>query len=487
MTSMRRPPPWLGIVGRIGASTLSVAVLIAGVGVAASGLPSQIVGSLPGGSEELTIREVSLTPPGRELVCVGPMVGFIPQDTQARGFAAPQELVVGSEVTPGELASPELFDERGISGDELAAPLRVHRQPSTETGMAAVSRQSIDTDALRGLATASCLPPQFDTWIAAGSADTGRQAVLSVSNPGDVPATVDVTVYGQVGVLSAPAARGILLPPGSRRVFPLTGFAPDESSPVIHVSAAGAAVAAALHTSIVRGLAADGIAIATGQFEAAERIVIPGVFVDGGEEALERRQEPGFADLAPSLRLLAPFADTTAEIRILRPGAGDVVSAVSLSEGRVVDIALDELGSGLFSIVVSADVPLVGGARVSLVGETSTDMSWVAAHPQIDEPTYLALPFGPEATLSVVALDGAAEVVISRLTPDMRRVLGQTTIRVGAGETLNRILGVAGGAYLIETTSPIVATVVVTLDAEIGHVATAPTPPDIPPVAIIAR
>ncbi len=487
MSSDRPLPSWLGIVGRVGASTVSLAALIAGVGVAATGAPADLIRNLPGGSEELVVRDVALTAPGRELVCPGPLLGFIAQDASARGFGEPIELLAGVELDSSELDSPDVFNERGLRGEEPASPLTVHRQPSSEPGMGAVSRQSFTSDVLRGLATAACLPAQFETWIAAGSAETGRQAVLSLANPGDVPATVDVTVYGSSGALSAPAARGILLPPGTRRIFSLTGFAPAEISPVIHVQAQGSAVAAALHTSVTRGLDADGVAIATGQFDQASDIFIPGVFVDGSDEALERRQEPGFSDLAPTLRLLAPFEDTVAQVTVLRPGQPPVVSEARLRAGRVVDIALDLVGSGLFSVSVSADAPIVGGARVAVVTETATDLSWVSAHPVLDEPTYMALPFGPEATLSVVAVDQEAEVTISRLSPDARRVVAQSTIRVGPGQTINRVIGVAGGAYLIETTAPIVATAVLVLGAGIGHVATAPTPPDIPPVPVIAR
>jgi len=487
MSGDRTLPSWLGIVGRVGASTASLAALIAGVGVAASGVPAELIRNLPGGAEELVVREVTLTPPGRELVCVGPLLGFIPQDTTARGFGEPTELLAGVDLTSSQLDSPDLFNEMGLRGEEPASPLTVHRQPSTEPGMGAVSRQSFTSEVVRGLATAACLPAQFETWIAAGSAETGRQAVLSVANPGDVPATVDITVYGRSGALNAPGARGILLPPGTRRVFPLTGFAPEEVSPVIHVQSQGSAVSAALHTSVTRGLAADGVAIATGQFELATEIFVPGVFVDGSDEALQRRQEPGFSDLAPTLRLLSPFEDTVARVSVLRPGQAPVISEATLVAGRVVDIALDLIGSGLFSVTISADQPLVGGARVSVVTDVATDLAWVSAHPILDEPTYVALPFGPEATLSIVAVEGEAEVTISRLSPDAKSVVARSTVRVGAGETANRLVGAAGGAYLIETTGPIVATAVMVLDAGIGHVATAPTPPDIPPVAVIAR
>ena len=187
MNSDRSFPSWLGIVGRVGASTLSLAALVAGVGVAATGAPAELMRSLPGGSEEIVVRDVALTPPGREVVCVGPFLGFIPQDTNPRGFGDPTELVAGVEVTSSVLDSPDLFNERGFRGEEQASPLTVHRQPSSEPGMGAVSRQSFRSDVLRGLATGACLPAQFETWIAAGSAETGRQAVLSLANPGMSP------------------------------------------------------------------------------------------------------------------------------------------------------------------------------------------------------------------------------------------------------------------------------------------------------------
>ena len=487
MSDSRDLPPWLAIAGRVGASTLTVAVLVTGVGFAATGAPAQLARSLPGGTEELVVRDVTLTPPERQLVCVGPMLGFIAQDATARGFAQPTELLVGASVTTTDADSPDLFNERGVSGEEPAAPLTIHRQPASEAGVAAVSLQNLSAGTMRGMATAACLPAQFDTWIAAGSADTGRQAVLSLTNPGDVPATVDVAVYSEAGAIDAPASRGILLPPGSRRVFTLTGFAPGVSSPVIHVQASGSAVAAALHVSVTRGLDADGMAIATGQFEPATQLVIPGLFVDGSESALERRQQPGFADLAPSLRLLSPSESTTAQIRILRPGAADVTSDVRLPAGQVVDIALDELGSGLFSVVVEAETAIVGGARVSAVGEASTDVSWVSGQPVIDSVTYMAFPSGQEATLSVVAVDDAITVTISPVSSDGVSILGQTTLSIPAGRSLNQVIGSAGGGYVIETTGPAALSAVVVRDGGIGHIGTAPTPPDIPPVSVIVR
>lgn len=487
MTDDVTRPAWLAIAGRVGASTLSLGALVASVVVGAAGLPQAVVSALPGGSEQLLVRDVVVSPPDRIRVCAGPMLGFIPQDAAPRGFGQPAEALIGSAITSEVLDSPELFTEVGVEGSTLAAPATVHRQPADETPLAGVTSQSASTSILRGFASAPCIDPAFDTWIPAGSTVTGRQAVLSLANPGEVPASVDITVYGANGVISSPSAQGILLAPGTRRVFPLSGFAPDEPSPVLRIQSAGSPIAAVLHTTITRGLSADGMAIVTGVSEVGTRAVIPAVLVEGDDQALEARQQDGYADLAPALRLLAPEADTTAQIRIIRPGQSDVVSEARLTAGRVTDVNLDLLGSGVFSVVVEADEAVVAGARVSVVGEGATDVSWVSSQPPITGTTVMALPFGPEATLGVVSVEGDQTITLSRLSPDGSSVAGRSEIRVSGSDATNRLIGVAGGGYLIETTGPVYFATVVTLDAGVGHIAPTATPPDIALVSVIAR
>jgi hypothetical protein len=255
----------------------------------------------------------------------------------------------------------------------------------------------------------------------------------------------------------------------------------------MRIVSSGSPVAAALHTTVTRGLDADGMAIATGMGQPSQISVIPAVLVEGDDLALERRQQEGYADLAPALRLLSPNADVTATIVIIRPGQADVVSEARLTAGRVTDVNLDLLGSGVFSLIIEADQPVVAGARVSVVGESRTDMSWVAAQPVITQPTMIALPFGPDTTLSFVALDDDVDVTLSRLSPDGSSVVGQSQLRVSGRDATNRSLGVAGGGYLIESTGPVVVAGVVTLEAGVGHVASSATPPEAPPVPVIVR
>lgn len=487
MTAERNRPSWLQVAGRLGVTTLSAVVTFGGVGLVALGAPSALIEGWTGGQEEPLVRQVTLTPPDRHIVCAGPMMAFIPQDSTPRGFGSPTEFVTGIAIERTEIASPDVFNERGLSGEDLAAPVSRLRQSSSEAGLAGTTVQTWSTDILSGLVSSACLPPQLETWIPAGSTQTGRQAVLSLVNPGDVPATVDLTLYGSAGEISAPAARGILLPPGTRRVFPLAGFTPEEASPVIHVVAQGSPVQATLHLSVTRGLSADGADVVTGQQSLSQTVFLPGVAVEAGEAFLERRQQEGYADLGPALRLLSPTGDTTARIRVIRPLFSEVVSEAELTQDRVLEFALDELGPGVFNIVVEADLPIVAGARVSAVGEGSTDLSWIAGQPVLETPTHLALPIGPEATLSLIAPSGAVDVTVSRLSPEGGSVISQTRVSLGEADALNRVLGPSGGGYLLESSGPVVAAIVLRGPGQIGHIATAPGTVAPPPVSVLVR
>jgi hypothetical protein len=86
-----------------------------------------------------------------------------------------------------------------------------------------------------------------------------------------------------------------------------------------------------------------------------------------------------------------------------------------------------------------------------------------------------------------VSLTEDVEATVSRLSPDGRRIVGQTTVRIPRGETVSRVLGVGGGGYLIDATGPFSVAAILSLGVGIGHVATAPTPPEIPPVPVYAR
>src|SRR5699024_2888162 len=90
----------------------------------------------------------------------------------------------------GELASPGVLTIEPV-GDRVG------------TGGGAVVART-DAGDLRGLAAATCVAPGAASWLVGGSTELGSTARLTLTNPGPVPVSVDVSVLTELGVQDAP-------------------------------------------------------------------------------------------------------------------------------------------------------------------------------------------------------------------------------------------------------------------------------------------
>ena len=98
----------------------------------------------------------------------------------------------------------------------------------------------------------------MESWIVGGATTTGSADILLIANPGDVPATVELTVFDTDGP-GVPPGGELVVAPQTQRAVPIAGLALGEASPVIRVSATGAPVTAALQASITRTLLPGGV------------------------------------------------------------------------------------------------------------------------------------------------------------------------------------------------------------------------------------
>lgn len=473
---------------RIGASVTAAALIASAVAVVSQGIPQQLVANLPSHPSELSPLSVGAPLPDQRVVCPGPYLSFVAQETTPRGFSDPTLTVLGAEATQQSLTGDDVLQEfAGTEGQLAPAPVYLE-SPAAAGYLGAASIAQIDSVFAFGLVAASCDPPVSEGWLVAGSTATGRQGVLSLSNPGLVPATVDLTVYGQSGPLSAPAGRGILIQPGERRFFALSGLAPTEPSPVIQMQASGTPVSMVLHAGLTRGLEPDGADWVGLQAPPTTTRVLPGVWLES-ETALSRVSGiDGYDDIGPTLRLLSPDEDTTVTVRVIRPVAGDVVSEVFVQAGRVFDVALDEIGQGYAGVVLDSGSPIVAGIRHSSVGEARTDVGWLASAQTIDPGGSVVVPGGVEASLAVVSLaDQTGTVRFARVAADGQQVLGSGEIRVGANGFVVRGLGSGGGAYLFETDVPVAIGVVLRGEGQLANLVAVSPPADRDNIEVFVR
>src|SRR5690606_38739498 len=135
-------------------------------------------------------------------------------DPARPGVAVPTGV---ASLTFAGAASSQTELTREEAGGSSPAVLTV---PATES-FAAAQTQAVVTETLRGLTAAACTEPTNEQWLIGGATMLGVSTTLSLGNPFDVPATVQLTVYDENGPVDSAQTSGVLVPPGSERTISL--------------------------------------------------------------------------------------------------------------------------------------------------------------------------------------------------------------------------------------------------------------------------
>ena len=237
----------------------------------------------------------------------------------------------------------------------------------------------------------------MSTWLVGGDVSTGASDVIVLSNPGDVPATVDLFVYGE-----SRAASNVVVPPKTQRGVALAAIAAGELSPVVQVVSSGAPVRAALQSTKVRTLDAVGIDVQDGVGGAQQDLQLVGV----------RAQTLSEGDDATGLvvRMLSPERDALATVRVRAADSAAVIDEypVELAQSKPTEIALSGIATGVYDIEIEADQRLVGE-----IHHRGTEQGGELAHLLVlaDPPIDLRRELLLQRVVVDVGVEGAAVVV----------------------------------------------------------------------------
>ncbi|WP_402377886.1 DUF5719 family protein [Isoptericola rhizosphaerae] len=417
---------------RAGRATVAVVSGLAVVGVlgATAAVGDQWVGRWTGATQaalDAGTREVPVEPAERLSVCPPPVrlpdgadVGdeefdAAPVRTQTTLGAA----VGGATDLPGLTALDGSGDEpltEGAGAAVTSGPadeVRVlHAQPSAADPLrtsAAVASLTTAGD-LRGLAAASCATPSTSHWLVGGSSEVGASALLAVQNPSPRPASVALEVFGPSGRVAVGGQSAFTVAPGEQVVTRLDSLAPEQRRLAVHVQATGARVTTSLQSQGIDGLLPAGTDLVQAGAEPADTLSVSGV-VSRGEAADDEH--------AATMWLLAPEGAGTADVRVYGPDGRVTLRGaerVALAADDVVGVPLGGLEPGPYTVVVDADVPVVGAARFAVPGAldedavvdgTPYDVAWSAGRTlgAPDEPTsgQVALPRGADGATLVLA------------------------------------------------------------------------------------
>ncbi|WP_104132010.1 DUF5719 family protein [Cryobacterium sp. M91] len=440
------------IGGRAGRGVLGLVGIAV---VVAVGAASTLV-TLPTVENEPRSSEIVPLPSEQQRVCPGPLLTLAEDSTQAQsassvGFAAAVYGAIDAAGSDFDQIRPDVTEISAVDDSSSRQPPLLLTVPVQDGAtvpplVAGSQSQVVGTDTLGGLAVASCTEAASESWLVGGSTDIGGSSLLLLSNPSTVLATVDVTVYGESGIVDAPGASGILVQPGEQRVISLAGLAPNLKSPVVRVSSRGGQVAGALEQSSIRGIEPGGVEIIGATATPALNQTIAGVRVTSAVAADTVTTGEGFNADTPSIRVFVPGTEAaTVQIGVTSAdGAADGTSTqVEIEPGVATEIPLSPLTVGSFSVKLRSDQPIVAAARTSSAGADGRDFGWFAASASLEGSFTVAVAEGPSPTLHLVN-GGGADAALT-LTPDRGSAVD---LQIDAGASATVPLR-SGARYLV--------------------------------------
>ncbi|MDQ1083281.1 MULTISPECIES: DUF5719 family protein [Microbacterium] len=421
--------------------------LVAGAAVAAAavvGTVAAIAAPWPQYTAEPVRLQTTPAPSDTVLACDGPLLALGRSADSASGLSAAAASDIVSGPADAAASTGSLSGATG-SSDGDAPVLSAAPRDGAPTAIAAATSATAASDDLVGFAASACRPPLAESWLVGGASTTGANDLIELANPGSVPATVQLSVYGAQGVATPPSGQNIVVPAGERRIVPLAGLLLGEESPVVRVVSSGAPVHAALQASLTRVLLPGGVEQVAPTAQADTRLVMPGVQVI----------ETAAGQAGTLLRLLAPGADTTATVTLVPVDAVGTAPApveIALTAGLPTSLDLSGIAAGAYTVEATAGAPIVGATWSTTGFGEGADFAWYAASPEIVEPSLVAVAPGAGAT--VVLAGGATEAAVT-LTP----VEGGTPVSATVAAGMSVSVPVGDGVYRLETTGPVRAAV----------------------------
>ena len=335
------------------------------------------------------------------------------------GLERSTRLVWPSVVAP---ATSQLSD-CASSHEAAARPAKSAGQPLVG---AAQSQQAALED-FAGIAAASCVEAQSDSWLVAGATTLGQTSLVLLSNPTTVQATVDLTIYSETGPVTAPGATGIVVAPGTQRVLPLAGLAPSVAAPIVHVVALGGRVVASMEQSDISGIDPRGVELVGTTAAPSAHQVIPGVVIRSLAAIQSAQGSEGYGSDLPAVRVFVP-GSRAATVRVGALGEKGTVMGNSYSAtvkpGIATEIPLDHLGDGSYTVTIDSTEPLIAAARTSTVSGKAHDFAWFVATEQVHDSFLAAIPPGPSSVLHFAnSGEGGPDVTVKVVVAGVTKTL----------------------------------------------------------------
>jgi hypothetical protein len=347
---------------------------------------------------------------------------------------------------------------RYVPGRGPTRPLVLRATGAMARGLTGTVTTRTAAGPARGLQTSTCVEPSGDWWFVGGGASVGRRSVLYLADADSAPALVDVTVYTTgrptASPVLPPQAQGLTVQPDTQVALAVDAMAPAAGEVTIHVHARAGRVAAAVSDSQVTGLTPGGVDWVPPSVPPSHSVVVVGL--------------PGDAQSSRQLALLVPGVND-AQVKVLfatpqgtlSPGA---FNSLSVPAGQVTLLDLTRSGvSGVYSVVVESDQPLVAGVRTARGdrGQLREFSYATGAAPVTGGAVVLPFAWFGDGVRTVLQLTGPPDTdVFAEVSTLAVGGPAPQRVRVPAGQTVQVAVGwTAAPPALVQTTGGLPLTV----------------------------
>lgn len=417
--------------------------VITGAAIAVGCVLAVVLGAgapLPGIQNAPDVSTVTPVPGDTVIVCNGSFRALGRDSVRAESMvsaAGPTLTIDRSQGEPvvAEIAMPDLAGGAGAQSltgvvTDRVAPL-----------LSASESMTVDAEDMKGYAAAPCREPATSSWLVGGDVSTGASDVIILSNPGDVPATVQLDVYGE-----ARGATTTVVDAGTQIAVPLASIAAGEPRPVVRVTSSGVPIRASLQSSLIRTLDPVGIDVQDGMSGPQGHLTLLGV---------QASDSAGDDATGVVLRVLSPESAAQAVVRV-RPVGGSATDVEEFPVDLVADVpaelALSGLEPGVYDVEIDGTSPLVAAVRQTVRDGSQADFAWMTAAPEIAAETAFTVPRGPSPVLHLKNA-GVADVSVG-----LSGASDEQQVLVPAGTTISMPLR-GGTSWRLSPAGPVQASV----------------------------
>ncbi|PRZ18169.1 DUF5719 family protein [Nesterenkonia sandarakina] len=298
----------------------------------------------------------------------------------------------------GDLARPPLLETSAAADGSVQAA-------------AALYEYQAGAGPVAGLAVGACTAPERSQWFFGPEIAAGSSSLLTLGNPFDRSATVEVTSVDSEGDRGTTGTRSVVVPGQTTRSVNIAGLASAGSDLGVQVRSAGAPVTAQLQSSRASGLTGTGVEFLPGMTTPGTEHLMPGVPIpdgvpDSGEEDDEESTAP------PELWIHVPGEEgATVELQVYGEDGQQVIETpgvFTVDGGEIDAVNLRGIELGVSDIRVRTDVPAYVAVRSET--EQGTDFSWAPSAAALGEGSGTLLPETGETELHLFASGASGSI-----------------------------------------------------------------------------